>query len=394
MSEDPSADSESKAATRTPSINGGRAETPGAKLPDESARRPTSGSAANRDIAANAAAANADRGPTVGAASAADGVAPPPLLTLGPAPAPLEGGDPFSVAGRKAMWLHVQRLLAREAAIRDPAETDALRRYRVATRRLRSALRFFRTAYGPRETRVLRSGLADLADALGRVRDLDVRIEHLDRWSRERGDLAPADIEPLIFAWGRERNEAAGALVRELDSRGHRRLLERLIAFVETASPQAPQEDRPVRLTRDRAASSIWSAFENVRAYGPIIAWADLPTLHALRVDAKRLRYAIEFLAPVLGPRHDLLVERLVDLQDHLGALNDAATTADAIRAWLRDGHVMLSAGQRAAVAAYLVQREREAARLRRGVGRTWRPIAGIAFARRLGSAVAVAPAG
>ena len=67
-----------------------------------------------------------------------------------------------------------------------------------------------------------------------------------------------------------------------------------------------------------------------MRAYGPVIPWADLPTLHALRVDAKRLRYAIEFLAPVLGPRHELLVERLVALQDHLGALNDAVTTVDA----------------------------------------------------------------
>ena len=325
---------------------------------------------------------------------AGDVIAPPPVLALGAAPAPIEGGDPFAVAGRKAMWLHVQRLLAREAAIRDPAETDALRRYRVATRRLRSALRFFRDAYGDRETRSLRNGLSDLADALGRVRDLDVRVEHLDHWSRERPEDAPADVEPLLVAWGRERNRAAAGLVRELDSRRHRRLLERLIAFVEAGSPQASGDDRPGRLTRDRAASSIWAAFENVRAYAPVIPWADLATLHALRVDAKRLRYAIEFLAPVLGPRHELLVEKLVALQDHLGALNDAATTADAIRAWLREGHASLSTGQRAAVAAYLVEREREAARLRRGVGRTWRPIAGATFARRLGRVVVVAPAG
>lgn len=318
----------------------------------------------------------------------------PRTLSLGAAPSGIEAGDPFGVAGRKAMWVQVQRLLAREPAIRDPAETDALRRYRVATRRLRSALRFFRDAYGARETRSLRNGLSDLADALGRVRDLDVRVEHLGRWSRERADDAPADVEPLLLAWGRERNEAAAALVRELDSRGHRRLQERLVAFVETPSASTAQDDRPGRLVRDRAASSIWLAFENVRAYGPVIPWADLPTLHALRVDAKRLRYAIEFLAPVLGPRHELLVERLVALQDHLGALNDAVTTVDAIRAWLRDGHVTLSAAQRASVAAYLVEREREAARLRRGVGRTWRPIAGVTFARRLGRVVVVAPAG
>ena len=370
MTRDPITETEPAGGGREHSTNGVEPESPDAEAPARSA------------------------GGSTGAADPNGLVAPPPMLALGAAPAPIEGGDPFAAAGRKSMWLHVQRLLAREAAIRDPAETDALRRYRVATRRLRSALRFFRDAYADRETRSLRNALSDLADLLGDVRDLDVRVEHLDRWSRDRPDDAPADVEPLLASWGRERNEAAAALVRELDSRGHRKLLERLIGFVEAATPQAPAEDRPGRLTRDRAASSIWSAFENVRAYGPIIAWADLPTLHALRVDAKRLRYAIEFLAPVLGPRHELLVERLVALQDHLGALNDAATTADAIRAWLRDGHVTLATGQRAAIAAYLVEREREAARLRRGVGRTWRPIAGVTFARRLGRAVVVAPAG
>ena len=101
----------------------------------------------------------------------------PRKLALGAAPSGIEAGDPFGVAGRKAMWVQVHRLLAREAAIRDPAQTDALRRYRVATRRLRSALRFFRDAYGPRETRSLRNNLSDLADALGRVRDLDVRVD-------------------------------------------------------------------------------------------------------------------------------------------------------------------------------------------------------------------------
>lgn len=312
----------------------------------------------------------------------------------GKAPGPLQATDSFALAGRSVMWSQVERLLARETVIRDPAESDALRRYRVATRRLRAAIRLFRPAYSTRDTRPLREGLSDLADVLGAVRDIDVRLGHLKAWAADRGGAAAEAVRPMIEEWVRDRERAAAALARELDARRHRRLLERLVAFVTATSAEKTggSPRRPGRLTVDRTASSLWTSFETVRAYGPAIPWADLRTLHEVRVEAKRLRYAIEFLSPILGPDHRLLVERLVALQDHLGALNDAAVEAAAVRSFLSERHLSLTDEQRAAAAAYLDDRERAAGRLRRGVRRVWRPIAGIAFAKRLGRVVVVRP--
>jgi CHAD domain-containing protein len=291
------------------------------------------------------------------------------------------------------MWPHVSRMLDREEAVRDPAQTDALKRYRVATRRLRAALRLFRDGYPKRETKALRAGLSDLADALGRVRDLDVRIEELDAWSRERGDGAEAAVAPLRAALATRRRRAAAALTRRLESRRHRRLLADLVAFV-TADPDARGLDdgSPDRMIRDRAASGIWATYEQVRAYTSVVRWADLPTLHGLRIQAKRLRYAIEFLGDVLGPERAALVERLVALQDHLGALNDATLAVATIRAFLGERHATLAADERAAIVTYLADRERALGRLRRSVGRVWRPIVGTAFERSLGRTVVVRP--
>jgi CHAD domain-containing protein len=317
------------------------------------------------------------------------------LPSLGPGPGPVLPSDSFAAAGRKAMWIQVDRMLQREEAVRDPDQSDALKRYRVATRRLRAALRVFREAYPRRETKPIRTGLSELADALGSVRDLDVRLEEVDRWARERGDGAEDAIRPLRRSLAAQRHAAAAALARKLDGRAHRRLIGELVDFVTTLEPEvAPHAGTPERATRDRAGSSVWAAYEQVRSYAAIVRWADLPTLHGLRIEAKRLRYTVEFLGNLLGPEKDLLVERLVALQDHLGALNDATLAVAAVRSFLGEHHVSLSAEERATTISYLGDRERELGRLRRGVGRAWRPVVGITFARRISRAVVSPPQG
>ena len=317
------------------------------------------------------------------------------MLSLGAAPSGIEAGDPFGVAGRKAMWVQVQRLLAREPAIRDPAETDALRRYRVATRRLRSALRFFRDAYGARETRSLRNGLSDLADALGRVRDLDVRVEHLDAWSRERAEDQPADVEPLLLAWGRERNEAAAALVRELDSRGHRRLLERLIAFVETPSalgdagrPTRPAGAGPGRVEhlaglRERAG---------VRAGHPVGRPSD-PARAARRCEAPPVRHRVPCARPRAAPRAAGGAAGRAPGSPRRAQRCRHDRGCDPGVAPRRPRHPVRGT---ASLGRRLPGRSENARRPAFDVAWVGRgdPIAGVTFARRLGRVVVVAPAG
>jgi CHAD domain-containing protein len=59
-----------------------------------------------------------------------------------------------------------------------------------------------------------------------------------------------------------------------------------------------------------------------------LLGWADIPALHAVRIDAKRLRYTLESFREVLPPVAATLVERVTALQDHLGLLNDADIAA------------------------------------------------------------------
>jgi len=312
-------------------------------------------------------------------------------LTLGPAPGPILLSDLLATAGRKAMWIHLDRMLMREPGVRDPERPDELRKYRVAIRRLRAALRMFATAYPDRDVRPLRRGLADLAAAVGAIRDLDNRVADLNTWAIERGGEAPAGVAVLAEAWARDRERAVTGLYARLDSRRHRRLLTALVAFVDLAPPAVRRGRQPrAQTVYDRLASLVWTAYEDVRAFAPVIRWADLETIHEIRIAGKRLRDDLDFLADVLPPDRMALVERLVALQDHLGALNDATVTVAAVRAFLE--HWVASPGEQEHIGAYLTDKERAVAALRRSISRPWRPVVGIVFARRLSRLVVARP--
>jgi CHAD domain-containing protein len=312
-----------------------------------------------------------------------------PHLVVGKTPGVL-AEDHIAEAGRKVLRFHLARMIAKEAGTRDGSDPEDLHTMRVATRRQRAAWRVFGEAFRPGRTKKHRERLREVAARLGAVRDLDVLIEAADAY---RADLPVAEqraLEPLIAAWRLHRDDARQLLMRELDSDGYRRWLDDYAEFVRhegvAARPVVPTEPHRVR---DTAASRIQAAYEHVRSYEPVLRWADVDTLHELRIHGKWLRYSMEFVREALGPEADGLIARVTALQDHLGLMKDADVAAHLARSFLVERAGSISDGESAAIARYLVSREKEVARLHRTVGRSWRGVAGIAFRRALGRALA-----
>jgi len=69
--------------------------------------------------------------------------------------------------------------------------------------------------------------------------------------------------------------------------------------------------------------------------------------------------------------------------------MNDADVSGSMARTFLVEHAGQLSQAEGAAIGRYLVDREREVARLRRSIGAPWRSIAGPGFRRSLGRVVA-----
>jgi CHAD domain-containing protein len=310
-------------------------------------------------------------------------------LVVGKTPGVL-ADDSIAEAGRKVLRFHFARMLAREAGTREGGDPEDLHSMRVATRRMRAAWRVFGDGFRPGRTRRYRRELRAVAARLGAVRDLDVLLEAADAYRADQSATERRAVEPLLSAWRGFREDARLLLLHELDSDAYAAFLEDFRVFVVTEGAAS----RDVTATqahriRDTAPSRIWSAYEGVRAYEAVLRWADVETLHDLRIAAKWLRYTVEFVREALGPETNDLVTRVVALQDHLGMLHDADVGASMARNFLVDRAGNLSSVESEAIGRYLVSRERELARLKQTVGTPWRGLASLAFRRRLGRAVA-----
>lgn len=298
--------------------------------------------------------------------------------------------DHIAEAGRKVMRFHLARMLAREAGTRDGHIAQDLHAMRVATRRQRAAWRVFGASFRLKRTKRYRNGLREIAARLGAVRDLDVLLEAADVYRADLPVTEQRALEPLLAGWRSHREDARVLLIRELDSDGYRRWVDDYRDFVRTEGagvlPVGPTQPHRVR---DTAASQIWTAYEQVRGYEAVLRWADVETLHELRIAGKWLRYTLEFVREALGEEATALIARVTALQDHLGLMNDADVSASMARTFLLEHAGELSALESAAIGRYLVTHEREVARLRRTVGAPWRGVAGIGFRRGLGRVVA-----
>ncbi len=297
--------------------------------------------------------------------------------------------DHVAEAGRKVMRFHLARMLAREAGTRAGSDAEELHAMRVATRRQRAAWRVFGASFRPGRTKRYRNGLREIASRLGAVRDLDVLLEAADFY---RADLPVAEqraLEPLLSDWREHRDDARVLLIRELDSDGYRRWVDDYRDFVRTEGalvmPVGPTQPHRVR---DTTASRVWTAYEQVRGYEPVLRWADVETLHELRIAGKWLRYTLEFVREALGDDAAPLIARVTALQDHLGLMNDADVAASMARTFLVEHAGELSPLEGAAIGRYLLSREREVARLRRTIGAPWRGVSGVTFKRTLGRVV------
>ena len=316
---------------------------------------------------------------------------PTTRLVVGKTPG-VTADDHVAEAGRKVMRFHLARMLAREAGTREGKDPEELHAMRVATRRQRAAWRVFGASFRPGRTKRYRQRPA--RDRLA-TRERCATSTSCSRPPTSTGPTCPCReqraLEPLLADWREHRDDARVLLIRELDSDGYRRWVDDYRDFVRTEGvARRAGRGRPSRTaSATPTPSRIWAAYEQVRGYEPVLRWADVETLHELRIAGKWLRYTLEFVREALGDDAAPLIARVTALQDHLGLMNDADVSASMARTFLVEHAGELSPLESAAIGRYLVSREREVARLRRTIGAPWRGVAGVTFRRTLGRVVA-----
>jgi triphosphatase len=220
--------------------------------------------------------------------------------------------------------------LAHEPGTRIGEDPEELHDMRVATRRMRAAMKVFEDAL-PARTRAFRDSLKWVAGSLGEVRDVDVQLGHLEAWISE---AAPQDREPLA-ALGTvlegQRAKARKAMLRVLDSRRYARLIASFAGFLRKGpSRRAAGARQPIT---EAAPGLLRRPYRKVRKLGDALTEESSgEEFHELRKKGKRLRYALEFLSEIYGKPIKEFVEPLKDLQDVLGDHQDAEVATSHLR--------------------------------------------------------------
>ena len=234
------------------------------------------------------------------------------------APIAVSRSDPATRAIQAALASGAARLVANDPGTR-LGDVEALHQMRVGARRMRSDLRTFR----PLLDRAWSDGLSEelrwIGSLLGTVRDADVQ---LGRLAALAGDLEPA-LEPLAARFRGRREEGQAQLRGGLGSERYVHLLDRLVDAVRDPLVTPRAQDRAADVL-PRLVKRAWRRLEREAA-----ALSDAPTneqYHAVRIKAKRLRYAAEAVAPALskaGEPTARLGAAATALQDLLGVMHD-----------------------------------------------------------------------
>jgi triphosphatase len=267
----------------------------------------------------------------------------------------------------------VAALSAHEAGVRSGDDPEDVHQMRVATRRLRAALRLFQPVLPPTAPD-LRRELAWIADILGEARDLDVQIDSL---ARAAGDLQaePEAFRPVLCLFQARQSAARERLRSALSTERFATLVVELRALV--AQPPRDVADDGLAL----ADQLVRETHRKLRKAGEQLHPSASPTaMHRARIRAKRFRYALECLAPLYGRPAQRLIRRAARLQDVLGSAQDAAVLRELLHVNSQPEHDLpppsvFLLGQLSEMYAERVREARAAAppAYHRLVGRPWK---------------------
>ncbi len=244
----------------------------------------------------------------------------------------LRADAPTRTAVQAAAEAGLHQFMLNAAAFAGDPDIEAVHQARVGLRRLRAAVALFKPILADDRFARVTGELKWMSGLLGAARDLDVFQSHTFDPAAGEGSLLGG---PELAAHMRDRQRAARAVLAEaLGSVRWRIALDDLLAWLaDGAWRRSPEAAQPLaafavpRLRKRRAR--VVRMGRHLNALSP-------HDRHRLRIEAKKLRYGLDFFAATpgigKGSACAALAEGLAGLQSSLGALHDHEARSDLLR--------------------------------------------------------------
>lgn len=249
-------------------------------------------------------------------------------------------GTPVSRVAARTIRLRLERVWAEaRAAAGDSQDVESIHRLRVASRRTLAAMRAFRELLPTRRRQWFEKKLRRLRRVAGDARDLDVLA----------GRLAMAQASMNAAHRARSRLVSMLSRQRATSRQPIRELYEELLA-----ADWPGRVDGLVERISDDGADTSFGCYAR-RCFRPIVVkffaradrgFHDARQMHRLRIEGKKLRYAMEIFAGVFPNRVRVRCQHALEqLQETLGEFTDHAAAAERFRRWARDDSMTADRG-------------------------------------------------
>ncbi|MBW8190247.1 CHAD domain-containing protein [Neiella marina] len=226
---------------------------------------------------------------------------------------------------------------ANEAGVIADYDTEFLHDYRVSLRKVRSVLSLFKGVYSAPQTISLKQAFSEHMNPTGQLRDLDVYLLEKDRFY----SLLPASLHQgldLMFTqFEKERAAHHHKLSKRFASQAYQQAMAALSAQFSANSNVIKPGPQAKHLAASYAQTLIWKRYQKVcKIARAIDAQTPDEQIHELRIDCKKLRYLMEFFAPLFAAKSiKALIKSLKVLQETLGLFNDYSVQQESLQAYL-----------------------------------------------------------
>lgn len=214
---------------------------------------------------------------------------------------------------------------------REGGHPDAVHHMRVASRRIRNAINLFESVLPAKRAARWEKRLRRLTNALGRARDLDVKIE----FARQFRDALPEGkagrglrpgVERLLLRLEQARQRVQRRVVNELDRFEKRQVVTDVRETLRDVKVQAKTLHVRAHDPRIRAEAgpAILRRLEEMLVFQPYVGDPQQTDQHhQMRIAAKTLRYTLETYRPLYEDGLGRQLELAKKVQGDLGAIHD-----------------------------------------------------------------------
>lgn len=231
---------------------------------------------------------------------------------------------------------HLPLARQNEQGVLDDLDTEFLKHYRVALRKVRSVLSLFKGVYGDSQTDHLKAEFSNVMAVTGRLRDLDVYLHDRQSWYDKVPPEMHGGLDRMFALFAKERKRELSRLRRHLRSGAYAARIARLEKLFRkrSALQKGPKAKMPVG---DFAARLIWKRYRKICGIAAgITELTPDDDVHELRIQCKKLRYLMEFFTPLYGEAElKPLIKALKKLQTTLGNFNDCSVQQDSLKAFV-----------------------------------------------------------